>query len=119
MPNDRWKSVEREAARLFGTERIPRDGSSGADFKTSLVAVEVKTRTDSGPLISVFAAQALLQAEEAVRTEPELKGLIPFALLHSKGSKIGNSFCIIRAENLAKLVLLAEKEDCILEEKGQ
>lgn len=110
MPNDRWKSVERNAARLFGTERIPRDGSSGADFKTSLIAAEVKTRSDSGPLISVFAAQALLQAEEAVRTEPELKGLIPFAFIHGKGNKIGNAFCIIRAENLARITLLAEVE---------
>ena len=84
-----WKSVERKLARLFGVER--NQDPHGEDFATDIIAVEVKHRNSLPKKLT----DALRQVSKA---RPDR---VPVAIFHLKGTRIKDSWVVIRAGDLA------------------
>lgn len=97
--SDRWKSVERQLARLIGGRRTNRDrGERVEDITHPILSVEVK----HGKQIPVFVTRVL---EQANLNSPEDK--IPVTILHPFRAGLEDSVVCMSLASLTRLLLLA------------
>jgi hypothetical protein len=93
-----WKACERKIAEILGGVRVPVSGRQrGAtpDVEHPILSIEVKSRKT----IPAWLLDALDQAQAASKN-----GRLPVAVLHQDRQQYADSLCVLRLEDLARLV---------------
>lgn len=93
-----WKSCERKVAELLGGVRVPvtgRQRGATPDVEHETLSIEVKSRKS----LPGWLMDAMEQAEAASKN-----GRLPVAILHQDRQQYADSLCLLRLEDLAKLV---------------
>lgn len=93
-----WKACERRIASILGGRRIPVSGrgrGDNPDIEHPTLSVEVKARAT----FPAWLEDALRQAECSAQN-----GKIPTVVLHQDRQQYADSLCVLRLEDLAKLV---------------
>ena len=102
----RWTRSEIDAARMFGTERIPNNGYGQPDFivppteTRPQIAVQVKTRASVPGWLYEAMNQATLDA-----TNLDGEAIPAVVLVHKPGQGVkARRFAVITLEDAAKLI---------------
>ena len=93
-----WKSCERKVAEILGGVRVPVTGrrrGATPDVEHATLSIEVKSRKT----LPAWLLDALEQARAASED-----GRPPVAVLHQDRQQYADSLCVLRLEDLAKLV---------------
>ncbi|MGI9049254.1 MAG: hypothetical protein ACR2GU_07770 [Rubrobacteraceae bacterium] len=93
-----WKACERKIAELLGGVRVPvtgRQRGATPDVEHPSLSIEVKSRKT----LPAWLLDALEQAKAASED-----GRLPVAVLHQDRTQYADSLCVLRLEDLVKLV---------------
>lgn len=91
-----WKAVERKVAAILGGERVPITGrarGSAPDIAHDTLSIEVKHRKS----LPGWLHDAMDQALKSMK-----KGQRPVVILHEKGQKYEDCYCIVRLSDFIK-----------------
>lgn len=102
----RWKKSERDAARLFGTERLANSGFGQPDFVVPptttrpQIAVQVKTKAK----IPAWFGDAMDQAVLDATNLPD-EAIPAVVIVHAPGQGIKKQrYAVVRLEDAAKMI---------------
>lgn len=93
-----WKQAERRIASILGGVRVPvtgRQRGTTPDVEHETLSIEVKSRKT----IPAWLLDALEQAQAASQNDQ-----LPVAILHQDRQQYADSLCVLRLEDLARLV---------------
>ncbi len=104
MPEKRWKFAEREIARRLGGQRLPVSGRGRGDqpdIAHPLLSVECKHRAT----LPGWLAEAVAQATASATGDR-----VPVAVLHEHGTPYAGCPCVLRLDDLARLLARADDD---------
>jgi len=93
-----WKQAERQVARIVGGRRVPVSGRTrgdAPDIDHPRLAIEVKHRRK----VPEWILDAMNQAEQSAILDQ-----IPVVVLHESGQRYKQSLCVLRLEQLLRLL---------------